>query len=229
MNPRIDRAHDRDLRDVRERLLLMAGRVELMIADSVRALTDRDPNLAQATIQVDRQVNRAELEIDELCMLVLVKRHPMAGDLRFVAVSLKMVTDLERIGDLAVNVAERAIDLAGVPHTHHYDDIRAMAKLAQSMVREAMDAFVHWDAGRAERVMLADDEVDEAYHQLFRSLLESMIRDPSTIEPCAHLQSVGKYLERIGDHATNLAEHVIFMVNAQDVRHHGKLGGGKGA
>jgi len=195
-----------------------------MIADSVRALTDRDPKLAQATIQMDRLVNRAEVEIDELCMLVLVKRHPMAKDLRFIAVSLKMVTDLERIGDWAVNLAERAVDLAAVPHTQHYDDIRAMARLVQSMVREAMDAFVNWDAERAERVMLSDDEVDEAYHRLFRSLLESMILDPSTIEPCAHLQSAGKYLERIGDHATNLAEHVIFMVNAKDVRHHGKLG-----
>lgn len=221
---RTERPYDRELRDVRERLLLMAGRVELMIADAVRALIDRDPDLAQRTIQVDRLVNRAELEIDELCMLILVKRQPMARDMRFVAVALKMVTDLERIGDLAVNMAERAIDLSAVPHSRHYEDIARIASTAQRMVRDVMDAFVNWDAERAEQVMLSDDEVDEAYHVLFRRLLETMIRDPSTIEACAHLQSMAKYLERIGDHATNLAEHVIFMVDAKDVRHHGKLG-----
>lgn len=221
---RTERAYDRELRDVRERLLLMAGRVELMIADAVRALIDRDPDLAQRTIQVDRMVNRAELEIDELCMLILVRRQPMARDMRFVAVSLKMVTDLERIGDLAVNMAERAVDLSAVPYSRHYEEIARIAAIAQGMVRDVMDAFVHWDVARAEKVMLSDDEVDEAYHVLFRSLLETMIRDPSTIEACAHMQSLAKYLERIGDHATNLAEHVVFMVDAKDVRHHGKLG-----
>lgn len=203
---------------------MMAGRVELMIADAVRALTERDPDLAQRTIQVDRLVNRAELEIDEVCMLILVKRRPMARDMRFVAVALKMVTDLERIGDLAVNMAERAIDLSAVPHSRHCEDIARIAARVQRMVREVMDAFVNWDANRAEKVMLSDDEVDEAYHVLFRGLLETMIQDPSTIEACAHLQSMAKYLERIGDHATNLAENVIFMVDAKDVRHHGKLG-----
>lgn len=224
MARRVERAYDRELREVRERLLLMAGRVELMIADAVRSLVERDPDLATATIQADRLVNRTEVEIDELCLLILVKRHPMARDMRFVAVCLKMVTDLERIGDLAVNLAERAMDLSGIPHTYHYDDIVAIAATAQRMVRDVMDAFVNWDTQRAKQVMLSDDEVDEAYHRLFRSLLETMLRDPSTIEPCAHLQSMAKYLERIGDHATNLAEHVIFMVDAKDVRHHGKLG-----
>ena len=225
MTNQFERTQDRDYRVLRERLLLMAGRVELMIADSVRALLDRDTDLAQRTIQSDQLVNRAEVEIDELCMLILVKRQPVARDLRFVAVSLKMVTDLERIGDLAVNLAERAIDLSASAQTHHHDDIARMAGQAQRMLRDVMDSFAHGSAEQAERVMLTDDELDESYHQLFRSLLESMIRNPASIEACAHLQSMAKYIERIGDHATNLAELVILNVNAKDIRHHRRLGG----
>ena len=224
MATQLERARDREFRELRERLLLMAGRVELMIADSVRALLDRDVDLAQRTIHADRLVNRAEVDIDELCMLILVKRQPVARDLRFVAVSLKMVTDLERIGDLAVNLAERAIDLSASTQTRHFEDLARMASQAQRMVRDVMDAFVNGSAEQAEEVMLSDDELDEAYHQLFRSLLEAMIRNPSSIEACAHLQSMAKYVERIGDHATNLAELVILNVNAKDVRHHGRLG-----
>ncbi|MCL2825595.1 MAG: phosphate signaling complex protein PhoU [Polyangiaceae bacterium] len=224
MARQVERAQDREFRELRERLLLMAGRVELMIADSVRALLDRDPELAQRTIQADQLVNRAEVEIDELCMLILVKRQPMARDLRFVTVSLKMVTDLERIGDLAVNLAERAIDLSSSVHTRHYEDVARIAARAQRMVRNVMDAFVRGSAAQAEQVMLSDDELDEAYHQLFRSLLEAMLRNPSSIEACAHLQSMAKYIERIGDHATNLAELVILNVDAKDVRHHGRMG-----
>ena len=108
--------------------------------------------------------------------------------------------------------------MSAVPYSRHYEEIARIAATAQGMVRDVMDAFVNWDVKRAERVMLSDDEVDEAYHVLFRSLLETMIRDPSTIEACAHMQSLAKYLERIGDHATNLAEHVVFMVDAKDVR-----------
>lgn len=223
MRSQMERAPDRDFRELRERLLLMAGRVEFMIADSVRALLDRDPELALRTIQADRLVNRAEVEIDELCMLILVKRQPMARDLRFVTVSLKMVTDLERIGDLAVNLAERAMDLSASVQTRHHDDIARMAAQAQRMLRDVMDAFVRGSVEQAEQVMLSDDELDEAYHELFRSLIETMLRNPSSIEACAHLQSMAKHIERIGDHATNLAELVILNVNATDVRHHGKM------
>ncbi|MCL2824429.1 MAG: phosphate signaling complex protein PhoU [Polyangiaceae bacterium] len=224
MSSQAERAQDRDFRELRERLLLMAGRVELMIADSVRALIDRDVELAKRTIDADRLVNSAEVEIDELCMLILVRRSPVARDLRFVTVALKMVTDLERMGDLAVSLAERTIDLSAFPQTHHHDDIAKMAGLAQRMLRDVMDAFAHGSAEEAERVMLSDDELDEAYHDMFRGLLKAMIREPSNIEAFAGLQSMAKHIERIGDHATNLAELVILNVRATDVRHHGKLG-----
>ncbi len=218
-----DRDYEHDLGNLREKLLLMAGRVEVMIADAVRALVGRDVALAKKTIDADHRVNRLEVEIDELCMLILVKRHPMARDLRFVAVALKMVTDLERIGDLAVNLCERAIDLAEMHEAPGLDDIPRMADIVQKMVLESMDAFVSWDAARAERVMMSDDEVDELYHSMFRHQLGMMMQDRGSVERCTQLQSVAKYLERIGDHATNLAEHVIFMVKAKDVRHHGKM------
>lgn len=218
-----DRDYEQDLDTLRQSLLLMAGRVEVMIADAVRALVEQDSALAHKTIQADRRVNKAEVDIDELCLVIIAKRQPMARDLRFVALALKMVTDLERIGDLAVNICERAVDLASVAGPKNYGDIPRMAVLVQRMVRDAMDAFVNSDSERAERVMLADDEVDEIYHQVFRALLSVMIQDPASVERNMHMQSVAKYLERIGDHATNLAENVIFMVRAKDVRHTGKL------
>jgi len=220
-----DRDYENDLKLLRERLLLMAGRVEVMIADAVRALIERDVVLARRTIETDHKVNRAEMEVDELCLLILVKRQPMASDLRFVTHSLKMVTDLERIGDLAVNICERAIDLSRSPATGSNGDLSRMAAVVQSMVRDAIEAFVRGDSDKAEQVMLRDDEVDELYHQIFRDILASMLREPSLIESGIHLQSVAKFLERIGDHSTNLAEQVIFMVRAKDVRHTGKLDG----
>ncbi|MBI5535537.1 MAG: phosphate signaling complex protein PhoU [Deltaproteobacteria bacterium] len=220
-----DRDYESDLRKLREQLLLMAGRVEEMIGESVRALVDRDAALARKTIDSDHKVNRAELAVDEQCLLILVKRHPMASDLRFVTRALKMVTDLERIGDLAVNICERAIDLAPLPLLKPYEDIPRMSDVVQSMVRDAIDAFVSSDSDKAEEIMQRDDEVDELYHQVFREILALMIQDPRVVECGVHLQSVAKYLERIGDHATNLAEQVIFMVRAKDVRHAGKLGG----
>ena len=218
-----DRQYEADLRQLRERLLLMAGRVEEMIERSVRALVERDAALAKATIESDHKVNRAEIEIDEHCLLVLVKRQPMASDLRFVTHSLKMVTDLERIGDLAVNICERAIDLAPFPMLRPCEEIPDMAAIVEAMVKGAIDAFVARDSRSAEEVMARDDEVDEYYHAIFRKTLALMIDDPRLVERGVHVQSVAKYLERIGDHATNLAEHVIFMVRAKDVRHSGKL------
>ncbi len=223
MKDHTDKEYEHDLATLRDKLLLMAGRVEVMIADAMRALIGRDAALAKKTIEADHKVNKLELEIDELAMLVLVKRQPMARDLRFVVLALKMVTDLERMGDLAVNICERTIDLSSLPQVPAYEDIPRMADIVQRMVREAMDAFVAWDGTSAEAVMMSDDEVDELYHSIFRDLLEVMIRDRSSVECCSQLQSVAKYLERIGDHATNVAEEVVFMTQAKDVRHHGKL------
>lgn len=218
-----DREYDHQLRQVRDKLLLMAGHVESMIAASVRALVERDVTLAKRTIDNDHKVNQAEIETDELCLLILAKRQPMASDLRFITLALKMVTDLERIGDLAVNICERAIQLAGEPPLRNYDDIQRTADLVQSMVRDAIDAFVQADDQKAQAVIARDDEVDELYHQIFRDILALMLKDSTTIERGIHMQSVAKWLERIADHSTNLAELVVFMVKGQDIRHVGHL------
>jgi phosphate transport system protein len=218
-----DREYDNQLRQLRDRLLLMAGHTEAMIANAIRALVERDVNLARRTIEIDHKVNQSEIDIDELCLVILAKRQPMGSDLRFVTLALKMVTDLERIGDLAVNICERAIDLSAEPPLRSYDDILRTADLVQSMVRDAIDAFVHADEVKAQDVVDRDDEVDELYHQIFRDILQMMMRDPSAIQRGIHMQSVAKWLERIADHSTNLAEIVVFMVNGKDIRHLGHL------
>ena len=221
----IDREYEGELRTLREHLLLMAGLVEEMIAKSVQAVMERNPVLAKAVIQADSKVNNDEKEIDELCILVLAKRHPVASDLRFVTQTSKMVIDLERIGDLAVNISERAVDLSRetIPPTMTYEEIPPMAILAQSMVKNAIEAFVEKDAQKAQLVIDRDDEVDELYHAVFRKIIGNMLKEPKSIEAGIHLQGVAKLLERIADHSTNLAEQVIFLVKGEDVRHPGKL------
>lgn len=218
-----DREFENELRVLRERLLAMAGWVEQMIAQSTRALVERDDDLAKSTIELDRNVNRTELETDELCMVILARRQPMASDLRFITLALKMVTDLERIGDLAVNICERAIDLNKQAQLKPYRDIPRMADTVQSMVHDAIEAFVRGDSETAYDVIDRDDLVDDLYADVFRDLLNIMTSDPSAVERGIHVQSVAKFLERMADHSTNLAEQVIFMVKGKDVRHTGKL------
>jgi phosphate transport system protein len=218
-----DREYDNQLRQVRDKLLLMAGTVESMIASSVQALVERNPDLASRTIEKDHSVNKMEVETDELCLVILAKRQPMGSDLRFITLALKMVTDLERIGDLAVNICERAIELSAEPPLGFYDDIVRTADIVQSMVRDAIDSFIKADDKKAEDVINRDDEVDELYHNLFRDILQMMRKDPAAIQRGIHLQSVAKWLERIADHSTNLAELVVFMVQGRDIRHVGHL------
>lgn len=217
-----DREFDAQLEELRRRLIVMGGRVEAMISDSVRAFAQRDADLGRATIKADRKVNRMELECDELCLTILAKRQPMGSDLRFITLALKMVTDLERIGDLAVNISERAIDLAadvplapsrGIPH---------MAEVVEGMVHGAIDSFVRWDAELAHGVIVRDDEVDDIYTGAIKEVLDRMTSDPNLIERGIHVLSIAKWLERMADHAENLAEHVIFMVRGTDVRHNKK-------
>ena len=214
-----DREYENELKKLRERLLRMAGRVEEMIADSVRALVEQDVALARRTIEADHLVDRAEVEVDELCLVILAKRQPMASDLRFITLSLKMVTDLERIGDLAVNICERAIDLDQEAPLKPWVDVPRMASIVQAMVRDAIDAFVAGDAERAQSVVERDASLDELYTRVFRELLSTMLNDGSKVERGIHAQSVAKWLERMGDHATNLAEQVVFMVKGKDIRH----------
>jgi len=219
IKPHTDREYENELNKLRERLLRMAGRVEQMIADSVKALVEQDVQLARRTIEADRVVDRAEVETDELCLVILAKRQPVASDLRFITLSLKMVTDLERIGDLAVNICERAIDLGQDPPLKPWVDVPRMAAIVQGMVRDAIDAFVAGDVQRAQSVVDRDQSLDDLYTRVFRDLLSTMLNDGSKVERGIHAQSVAKWLERMGDHATNLAEQVVFMVKGKDIRH----------
>jgi len=218
-----DREYAQQLDDLKQSLLTMASEVESMIADAVKALTTRDPELAQKTIENDNRVNQLELDTDQLCLVILAKRQPMASDLRFITLAFKMVTDLERIGDLAVNISERVVYLSAVPPLGPYVDIPRMAELAISMVHDAIDAFVHEDVKKAKLVLARDDEIDDLYTAVFRDVLKIMKEDPSKLKRGIDIQSIAKWLERIGDHATNLAEQVIFLVKGRDIRHEGKV------
>lgn len=219
-----DKKYQASLQDLRRRLLRMAGMVEQMIRDSNESLINRDLDLARRTIESDNQVNRFEIEADELCLVILAKWQPMATDLRFITLALKMVTDLERIGDLAVNVCERVIELGEEAPLKPYEDIPRMAEIVQQMIRDAVDAFIDGDSDKAQQVIDRDDEVDRLYWQVFKDVLDLMRSNEANVEKGMRVQSVAKVLERMADHTTNLAEQVIFLVDGEDVRHRGKLG-----
>jgi phosphate transport system protein len=214
-----DQEFEQELRHLREQLLLMGSHVEGTIGFSLRALLERDSALAQRTIEADRIVDRLEIEIDGLCLQILARRQPVASDLRFVTMVLKAVTDLERMGDLAVNISERVLELNSEPPLKPYVDLPRMADETQMMLREALDAFVAKDADRARRVIGRDQMIDDLYAQIFRELLTYMMEDSKNVYRATRLQSIAKYLERIADHATNLAEFVVFMVKGSDIRH----------
>lgn len=214
-----DREFERDLRDLRERLLAMGARVEAQIAESVQALADRDAELAEKAIKADAEVNRLEVEVDELCRRILALRQPAASDLRFITTALKIVTDLERMGDLAVNIAERAVDLVKAPPLPAYHDLGKMTELAQRQLKNALDAFVAGDPEKAQEVLRGDELLDALYLKLFNELLGLMMEDSKNIRRATSLMFVAKHLERIGDHAMNVAEMVIFMVKGTDIRH----------
>lgn len=218
-----DREYDNDLRRLREQLLLMSAKVEEMISGSMKALVQRDSDLAVRMIALDRQVNRLEVDTDDLCLRILARRQPVASDLRFITIAMKMVTDLERMGDLGVNICRCVIDLNDEPPLKPYVDIPRMAEEVQAMTREALDAFVHRNAEQAKAVIERDDVVDAYDAQIFRELVTYMMDDPRNIYRATRVHSVAKYLERIGDHATNLAELVVFMVKGKDIRHTGRM------
>lgn len=218
-----DREFEAELHELRDQVLLMGANVEAMIARSMRAVTERDNELARQTIAFDHRVNRQEVLIDSLAHRILARRQPVASDLRMVTTTLKLVTDLERMADLAVNVCERAIELNGEPLLKPLIDLPAMAVLVQQMLRDALDALVVGDSGRAQQVIETDRHVDSFYGQIFRELLTYMMADPRAIPRAMRLQSIAKYLERIGDHVTNLAELVIFKTQGRDVRHLGHV------
>lgn len=215
----ISAAYDAELNDLRVRLLAMGGKVEMMIDGSVKALLDRDTPLAERIIAMDHEVNTCEVSVDEKCLELLALRQPAARDLRFITLALKIVTDLERIGDQCANIAKRVREINEHPPLKPYIDIPRMATCAATMLKEALDAFVRGDAELAIKVCKDDNFVDELNMQIQRELLTYMIEDPQTITRAMRLTYISKSLERIADHATNIAEMVIFMIKGKDIRH----------
>jgi phosphate transport system protein len=198
----------------------MGGAAEEQVRIAMKGLVERDRDLMDRVTTGDGTLNRLHIEIDNRCFTLLALHQPMAVDLRVIVAAVKINTDLERVGDLAVNIAEAARQYVAHPPVKKLIDIPRMAGIAQTMLREALDAFVRRDVLLAQRVLDQDDLLDDLKTQIFRELITYMLQDPSTIEPALGLILISRHLERIGDHATNVAEDVIFMVSAKDVRHH---------
>ena len=211
--------YSEQLAGLREQVLRMGGLVEQMTRRVVQALVERDIGILPEVRSMETQVNQLHIEIDEACIELIALRQPAAVDLRFIAAAMKINTDMERIGDQAINITERAEVLLTVPPLKPLIDIPRMADIAQEMLKASLDAFVNGDDALAYATILKDDEVDQLKDQVFRELLTYMMADPSTIPRAMELILVSRHLERIGDHATNICEDVIFMVKGKDVRH----------
>lgn len=209
-----------ELNKLKENLLKMAGLAEQAISNAVEALVQRNTSLAEKAIKEDEKINQMEILIDEWCLKLLALHQPMAADLRFITSAMRINIELERIGDLAVNIAERVISLNQEPQLKPYIDIPRMAEITQAMVKDVLDAFVNGDTNLARAVCERDDQVDALNDQVFRELLTYMMADPKTITRAVHLIIVSRSLERIADHTTNIAEGVIFMVKALVIKHH---------
>jgi phosphate transport system protein len=208
-----------ELEALKQTLLAMGGLVEDQIRRVMRALVERDDALAQEVIERDQQVNAYDVEVDETCVSLLALHQPTAGDLRFITTAMKIVTDLERMGDQAVNIAQRVLELNREPQLKPYIDLPRMAEKAQLMVKQSLDAFVARDTELARRVCGEDAEVDALKEQIFRELLTFMMEDARTIPRAIRLILISRFLERVADHATNVAEMVIYLVDAKMVRH----------
>ncbi len=210
---------DDELKALRERVLKLGCMVETAIRDSVKALMERDSELAQEVIKRDHLINALDVGIDEECVRLIALRQPMARDLRFITTTMKITTDLERMGDLAVNIAERALELNQEPLLKPFVNIPRMAEISQSMVRDALDALVAGCSRLPYEVIKRDDEVDELTVRNFEELLSFMVQDPKIIHLAVKRTYIAKYLERIADHATNIAEMIIYMCKGKMIRH----------
>ncbi|HKA62621.1 MAG TPA: phosphate signaling complex protein PhoU [Methylomirabilota bacterium] len=208
-----------ELEALKQTLLAMGGLVEDQIRRVMRALIERDDAIAQEVIERDRQVNAYDVEVDEQCVSLLALHQPAAGDLRFITTAMKIVTDLERIGDQAVNIAQRVLELNREPQLKPYIDLPRMAERAQRMVKESLDAFVARDTALARQVCGADAEVDALKEQIFRELLTFMMEDPRTIPRAIRVILISRFMERVADHATNIAEMVVYLVEGKMIRH----------
>jgi phosphate transport system protein len=217
---RLARHFDEELEALQRRLLEMGGLAEERVRAAVQGLVSRDVAVIEQVLHGDEPVNSLHIEVDERCFKLLALHQPMAADLRQIVAAVKINTDLERVGDLAVNIAEAAKRYVQHPPVKKLIDIPRMGDIAQAMLRDALDSFVRRDTALAQRVLNEDDRLDGLKTQIFRELLTYMLQDPGTVEPALDLILVSRHLERIGDHATNVAEDVIFMVSARDVRHH---------
>jgi phosphate transport system protein len=211
---------EEDLSTLKQQLLKMAAKAETMIHLSMQALVQRDKSLAAELPELEEDVNKLQLEVDDRCFKLLALRQPMAHDLRFIVAAGKISSDLERIGDLTINIFENTRVLLEFPELKPLIDIPKMADLSRQMVRDSLDAFVEEDANKARVTVMRDDEVDSLKNQVFREVLTYMISDPQTIQVGMQLILVSRHLERIADHATNIAEDVVYLVEAKDIRHH---------
>ena len=218
---RAERHFEKEEERLKETILRLGAAVEGSITDALQALTERDPEVARKVLDRDEEIDQLELECDRICTDIIALYQPAARDLRFVIAALKIAPELERIGDLAGNISERAIELCEEPQLKPLIDIPRMAAIAKQMVKESLDALVRLDADAARRVIENDDGVDALMDQLFRELLSYMIEDPRTITRALRLMMVAKYLERIGDGATNICEMVVYLVEGRVIRHGG--------
>jgi len=215
----MQRHFDEELGALKEKILRMGAMVEEQIANSIKALVERDSDLGRRVIENDHRVNAMDVQIDEECLRLIALHQPMAGDLRFLTTAMKISTELERMSDLAENISERAIELNEEPQLKPYIDIPRMAQEALRMVKESLDAFVNRNSELARSVCKADDVIDDLNHQIFRELLSFMIEDPQTTTRAIRISFISKYLERIADHATNIAELVVYLVEGKIIRH----------
>ena len=221
---RVTRHFQEELEQLKARLLEMGGLAEEHVRLAVQGLVQRDRPVLERVLTGDEAVNRLHLEVDNRCFKLLALYQPMAADLRTIVAAVKINADLERVGDLAVNIAEAGRRYVSHPPVKKLIDIPLMADIAQTMLRDALDSFVRRDVDLAQHVLDEDDRLDALKTHIFRELLTYMLQDPATIEPALDLILVSRHLERIGDHATNVAEDVIFIVSARDVRHHSVQG-----
>ena len=218
---RVVRHFQQELGLLKERLLAMGGLAEQRVQAAVRALVERDASALDAVLSGDEPINQLHIEIDNRAFTLLALQQPMAIDLRMIVAAVKINTDLERVGDLAVNIAEASRRYLRHPPVKALVDLPRMTEIAESMLRDALDAFVGRDLALAQAVLDRDDRLDSLKSQVFRELLTHMMENPAKVEPSLDLILISRHLERIGDHATNIAEDIIFLVSARDVRHHG--------
>src|SRR5215467_2489130 len=211
--------YEHQLRLLKEKLLLIGHKAETSIANATRALVERRPSLAQQVIDEDDVVDQLELEIDDICFEILAREQPVASDLRFITTAMKIVGDIERVGDIGVNIARRALEIMKEPELKPVIDVPIAARAAQRALKESLDAFVNGDSELAKRVIEGDRYIEDVCQQMLRELLTYMFEDPATITRALRLIFVARNLERVGDHAANIAEMVIFLVEGHDIRH----------